>query len=343
MNKNIQRRTLSLPVLVSACVFSAGIVPVHAADDAEMKALKAKSWTVPGIEMKMVLAPKGSFAMGSPGNEEFRRDDETRHEVTISKPFYVGVYEVTQEQFYKLAMPGYNLESWTHFRGPIHEGSAFHFRYQPPGANHLYGKELQLQFPMECVSWTRAVKYCNDLTEIERKANRLPAGYSYRLPTEAEWEYACRAGTAGMFNIDADLARLKTEAENSKGDLSKQEHLNTFAFAASVNPRWSKTDKVGNGRKPNAWCLYDMHGNVAEWVLDSYAPYGELKTTTDPVYLSDAAGQEKVIRGGSIAGGFPFMRCAVRYTVPYDAGYYGFVGFRVVLAPTIEVLLPAER
>jgi formylglycine-generating enzyme required for sulfatase activity len=337
------RVTLSLAILACACAVGAGAPPARGADVEGMKALKASSWTVPGIEMKMARIPGGSFTMGSPASEEFRREDETQHKVTISKPFYIGVYELTQEQFYKLTMPDYDLEAWKHFRGPIHEGGAFHFRYQPPGVNHIYGKQLHLQHPMECVSWTRAVRYCKALTAIERKAGRLPRGYEYRLPTEAEWEYACRAGTRGMFNIDVDIKKLKAEEKSSKGDLAKQRYLNTFAFAFSPNPRWSKTGKVGNGRKPNAWGLYDMHGNVAEWVLDSYAPYGKKRVAVDPVYFSTAAGQEKVVRGGSIAGGFTFMRCAVRYTVPYDADYYGFVGLRVVLAPAIRVPLPAQK
>ena len=360
MNHRTRGITAPLRILVAACVIVVATPSTNAAetppkagqqaaatvspeDIAAMKAVEAESWTVPTIGMEMVLIPKGTFTMGSPQDEEFRRDDETQRKVTVSKPFYMGVYEVTQRQFYALTIPDYDFEAWEHFRGPIADGGAFHFREQPPGVNHIYGKELQSDFPMECFSWTRAVQYCKDLTAIERKAGRLPAGYEYRVPTEAEWEYACRAGTAGMFNIDVDVEKLKAEAEQSKGDLSKQTYLNTFAFAWSVNPRWSKTGKVGNGRKPNAWGLYDMHGNVAEWVLDTYAPYGQQKSTTDPVYFTDETDQEKVIRGGSIAGGFPFMRCAVRYSIPYDVDYYGFVGLRIVLAPELDVPLPKEK
>jgi formylglycine-generating enzyme required for sulfatase activity len=347
MNNRTRNITLSLRILVTACVIAVGALSTNASESASqdvaaMKSVVAKAWTVPGIDMKMVLIPKGTFTMGSPEDEEFRREDETRRKVTISKPFYMGVYEVTQEQFYKLTIPDYDVESWKHFRGPIADGGAFHFRFQPPGVNHIYGKQLQLDFPMECFSWTRAMDYCKKLTAVERKAGRLPQGYEYRMPTEAEWEYACRAGTTGTFNVDVDIEKLKTEAEASKGDLSKQSYLNTFAFAWTANPRWSKTGKVG-GRTPNAWGLCDMHGNVAEWVLDTYAPYDKQKSTTDPVYFTDQPEQEKVIRGGSITGGFPFMRCAVRYSIPHHVNYYGFVGMRMVLAPTIEVPLPKDE
>jgi formylglycine-generating enzyme required for sulfatase activity len=359
-NTRIKKFPFSLRIAVAAACSLALLSAIAAAEEAlkpdepaaatagpegvaAMKAIEAKSWTVPGIDMGMVRIPKGTFTMGSPADEPFRREDETQRKITISQPFYMGVYEVTQAQFYALTIPDYDLETWQHFRGPIADGGAFHFRRQPPGVNHIYGKELQLDFPMECFSWTRAVEYCQKLTAIERKAGRLPEGYEYRLPTEAEWEYACRAGTTGMFNIDVDLDKLKAEAEASKGDLSKQKTLNSFAFAWSINPRWSRTGKVGGGRKPNTWDLYDMHGNVAEWVLDTYAPYSKQKSTTDPVYFTDNADQEKVIRGGSIAGGFPFMRCAVRYSIPYDANYYGFVGMRIVLAPEIEIPLPKEK
>lgn len=170
---------------------------------AAMKTVKSKEWTVPTLAMKMNRIPAGTFKMGSPASEKFRHDDETLHNVTISKPFYMGVYEVTQAQFYKLMLPAdFDHAGWTFYRGPFWRGTAVHYRRMPDGGfNSPVGAELQPDHPMECVTWPRAIDFCKKLNKIESKAGRLPAGYEYRLPTEAEWEYACRAGTNTPFNI----------------------------------------------------------------------------------------------------------------------------------------------
>jgi len=314
-------------------LLAAGLAP---ADDSAglMKRLKAPEWVVPGLELKMRLIPAGTFLMGSPQDEFCRRDDEVQHEVTISRPFYMGIYEVTQRQFYRLMMPkDYDYEAWQYKRGPVAEGAAFHYRVDNGGriltGDGALGGPLNLDNPMECVSWHRACEFCKRLTEIEGAAGRLPDGYAYRLPTEAEWEYACRAGTTGPYNVEGDYTTL--------------DGLRRFAFLSYCTGWTSTTGKVGGGRKPNAWGLYDMHGNVYEWCLDWYGPYSKGKTT-DPT--GPPEGTEKVVRGGCFAcvGSelektvHPFLRSASRYSVPPDAGCYGIVGFRVVLAPQ----LPAQ-
>jgi formylglycine-generating enzyme required for sulfatase activity len=258
-----------------------------------------------------------------------RQEDEARHEVTISKPFYVGVYEVTQRQYYKLMMPDYDFDAWKYKRGPIADGAAYCFRYPTEaglifGASATGGPQTDLN-PMECVTWEEAREFCAKVTEVERKAGRLPEGYVYRLPTEAEWEYACRAGTQGPYNVDGNYTEIVS--------------LRKFAWVAGAGSS-PGTRPVGKNREPNAWGLYDMHGNVYEWCLDWYGPYPEGKVT-DPV--GPAEGKEKVIRGGGFSGYkkdedmdvrvHPFLRSAARYSVPPDLGYLAFVGFRVVLAP----------
>jgi len=314
----------------TALVLAAGAA--RAADEvAKVKALEAEEWTVPGIEMKMRLVPAGTFRMGSPKGEVGRRDDEVRHEVTLSRPFYMGVYEVAQGQFYRLMMPkDYAYEAWQYKRGPVADGAAFHYREDNRGriltGNAALGGRLTLERPMECVSWYRARRFCEKLTEVERRAGRLPPGYVYRLPTEAEWEYACRAGTTGPYNVPGDYTSLAG--------------IKRFAFLSYCNGWVSATGRLGGGRRPNAWGLYDMHGNVYEWCLDWYGPYpaGNVVDPTGP-----AEGTEKVVRGGCFVGGddlertvHPFLRSASRYSVPPDAGYYGIVGFRVVLGPDLE-------
>ncbi len=305
-------------------------------DAAGMKTLTAKDWTVPGIALEMKLIPAGEFTMGSPKSEAHRRDDEVQHKVEISKPFYMGVYEVTQGQFYELMMPkDYDYKAWQYKRGPLADGAAYHFRPRPHGImfhDSALGGEVQLEYPMECISWERSLEFCRKITATERKAGRLPEGYVYRLPTEAEWEHACRAGTKGSYNVDIGHTNIK--------DLKK------FAFYGGNNWWQTRTSKCGDHRLPNAWGLYDMHGNVYEWCLDWYGAYPSATSTSsgqatspraDPI--GPAEGQEKVVRGGCFYldddNAHMFLRSASRYSVPPDVDFYGIVGMRLVLAPAV--------
>jgi formylglycine-generating enzyme required for sulfatase activity len=215
--------------------------------------------------------------------------------------------------------------------------------------------ELELENPMECVSWVTAVKYCRRLTAFERQAGRLPKGYEYRLPTEAEWEHACRAGTTSCFNTDAALEKL-VRLKPNRGRPNEPK-LSDFAHTGGVPSR------VGGKRKPNRFGLYDMHGNVSEWTLDTYAPY-KPGHQVDPVNFENEAGQdvyinEKVTRGGSYQLFLPrlrpgetvedrkeefyhfrTLRSASRNSIPFDFDFNMTVGFRVVLAPTLKVPIP---
>ncbi|MBT5926707.1 MAG: formylglycine-generating enzyme family protein, partial [Verrucomicrobia bacterium] len=169
-----------------------------------------------GIGMRMKLIPAGQFLMGS---NIWSRRDATPTQVTITKPFHMGVFEVTQAQ-YQLVMGG--------------------------NPSRFKGSNL----PVEIVTWHNAVLFCLRLTLIEQIAGRLPPGHIYTLPTEAQWEYACRAGSVSGFSFG-----------NDEGELS--------GFAWWWGSSGNKSHPVGQ-KKPNAWGLYDMHGNVEEWCLDWY-------------------------------------------------------------------------
>ncbi len=334
------RRTILLLSTVSAMVVynvAAGGEPAVNDPDA-MKKLKATEWIVPDINLKMRLIPAGSFTMGSPEGEVGREPDEVQHKVKISKPFYMAIYETRQSEYYPLMIrPDFDLESWGYQRGPLHEGAAWTYRSLMSGrrvsGGGAYPRIPRTDLnPMECVTWHKAMLFCRRITDKERAARRLPKGYVYRLPTEAEWEYACRAGTTGPYSFEGDynnIAILNSYMCLSKGG-------GYMGFFTSPTP---------DNRQPNAWGLYDMHGNVFEWCLDWYGPYDK-KAVKDPV--GPSTGTERVARGG---GGLhvppgpgqleklvhPHFRSAGRYSFPPRTAYQINLGFRIVLAPEVEI------
>ena len=235
------------------------------------------------IGMKLVLIPKGTFMMGSPDSEEGRQEIETQHEVTISKDYYLGVTEVTQGQYEKVM--GTNP---SYFQGNKIEGSS---------SNH----------PVEQVSWGDAVEFCKKLSDLpEEKA----AGRVYRLPTEAEWEYACRAGSKTAYSFG--------ESSKSMGDYAW--------FDGNSN---EQTHPVGQ-KKANAWGLYDMHGNVWEWCSDCYGDYPK-GAVSDPV--GQREGLFRLNRGGSLLLDAAACRSAIR-SWDYPSFRHDNFGFRVALSPS---------
>ena len=217
------------------------------------------------IGMEFVLIPAGTFMMGS---EDGESDERPVHQVTISRPFYLGKYEVTQAQWQ--AIMGKNPSLFQ-------------------GATNL---------PVEQVWWT-------DVDEFVRRLNAKEGGAKYRLPTEAEWEYAARAGSTTAYSFGNDPAQLKE-------------------YAWYKDNSAEKTHAVGQ-RKPNAWGLYDMHGNVMEWVQDWYGPYSANAVTDPP---GAASGTHRMRRGGAWNNTAAVCRSANRYSVP---GFRDdFLGFRLV-------------
>jgi formylglycine-generating enzyme required for sulfatase activity len=216
-----------------------------------------------GVTMEFVRIKAGKFRMGSPKSERYRGPDEEQHEVEITRDFYLGQYAVTQQQYE--ALMGTN-PSWYSAKGE--------------GKERVQGLATSC-FPVENVSWEDAVRYCAKLTEKHGKGGR-----KFRLPTEAEWEYACRAGTETPFSFGASCNG--TEA-NCGGD---------DPYGTSVKgPNLGRPCAVGSYR-PNAWGLYDMHGNVWQWCQDWYGPYGDLGNK-DPLRTDKIKDEgDRVVRGG---------------------------------------------
>lgn len=223
------------------------------------------------IPMEFVLIPAGSFTMGDPNFEAGKGNGMPQHKVTISKPFYMGKYEVTQAQWQ--AVMGDNP---AHFKGPNN--------------------------PVENVSW-------EDAQEFIRLLNAKEGHNRYRLPTEAEWEYAARAGTSSTYFFG-----------DNKNELAEYGWFNGNAG--------SSTHPVGE-KRPNPWGLHDVHGNVYEWVQDwhteNYSPNNQL---TDPKGAPN--GSHRVIRGGGWALGAEGCRSDSRgFGVPDASGRIILVGFRL--------------
>jgi len=233
------------------------------------------------IGMKLVLIPKGTFQMGSPIEEKRVSYHEEQHQVTISKDYYLGVTEVTQGQYEKVM--GINP---SYFQSEKIKGSS---------SDH----------PVEQVSWEDAVEFCKKLSDLPEEKQ---AGRVYRLPTEAEWEYACRAGSKTNFSFG--------ESSKSLGD-----------YAWFIENSNGQTHPVGE-KKANAWGLYDMHGNVWEWCSDWFGDYPK-GAVSDPV--GPREGSRRVDRGGSWLSEAAFCRSAYRSRlIPSYRDY--ILGFRLALS-----------
>jgi len=234
--------------------------------------------------MKLVLIPKGTFQMGPTIKEAGADDDEAQHQVTISKDYYLGVTEVTQGQYEKVM--GTNP---SHFQ------------------KRVIRKSDSSMYPVEQVSWEDAVEFCKKLSGLpEEKA----AGRVYRLPTEAEWEYACRAGSKTAYSFG--------ESSKSLGDYAW--------FGSNSN---NQTHPVGE-KKANAWGLHDMHGNVWEWCSDWYGEYPK-SAVSDPV--GPREGSIRVFRGGGWFNVAADCRSA-RRSRDSPSLRYDSLGFRVALSPS---------
>lgn len=258
---------------------------------------------VPSTEDGFVFISGGTFEMGSPEDEAWRSDDETLHTVTISD-FYISPYELTQKEYQEIMG-----ENPSNFKGD--------------------------ELPVENISWLDAVAYCNARSEREGLTpaytidggnvswNRAADGY--RLPTEAEWEYACRAGTKTPFNTETSIG---ADEANYYGHYPYMIEDNYFSQGnLDTKPgEYRQTTVEADSFSPNGYGLYNMHGNVSEWVWDTYGSYGA-EGEADPT--GAARGSRKVYRGGGWNDFAKNMRSAYRAALEADAASFN-LGLRLV-------------
>ena len=237
-----------------------------------------------GIALEMVKIKAGNFMMGSPEGELGRENDETQHKVTLTQDYWLGKFEVTQAQYE--AIMGNNPSEYK-------------------GGNR----------PVEQVSWNDAKDFCNKLNE--RYAGKLPAGYKFDLPTEAQWEYACRAGTTTALNNGTNLTSKDGKCSN----------LNEVGWYWYNNHGFAEHKAIGQ-KRPNNWGLYDMHGNVYEWCRDWRRSY----TGDETDLVGPSSGSDRVVRGGAWDTSAMLCRSAAQFSFSPDFRDDD-LGFRLALVP----------
>jgi formylglycine-generating enzyme required for sulfatase activity/TolB-like protein len=266
-----------------------------------------KRWTVPGTGIDFEPISRGTFRMGS-AEEEL---DNKLRDITISKDFWCGKREISVEEFLfflrerddgcPVKKTDIDKEvQWMRADCPIDK------EYKPKD-------ESLLKHPVTCVTWRGANMFCRWLTSRERRAKRIPKGYEYRLPTEAEWEYCARAGSKGAYCFGDDSYELD-------------------AYGWSKNNSGGKTHPAGE-KKPSAWGLFDVHGNVWEWCNDWSGPIIGSEVT-DPKGPNSSEDSMKVLRGGSFTSSQADLRCAARYSMGQKDAKNN-TGFRIVCGPEI--------
>ena len=242
-------------------------------------------FTIKGVEYPFRWCPPGTFMMGSPKSEVGRGDDETQHQVTLTRGFWMLETEVTQ-----LMWESVMANNPSRFKG---------------------SKKL----PVEQVSWDDCQEFIKKLNSLLSTLKDVPAGSKVSLPTEAQWEYACRAGTATSFHFGSVLNGDKANCDGN------------YPYGTELKGQYlSKTSEVGS-YPVNAWGLYDMHGNVWEWCLDCYGTYPS-GSVTDPVGASTES--SRVLRGGSWYFGTRHCRSAFRYDSDPSSRYF-HIGLRLSL------------
>jgi formylglycine-generating enzyme required for sulfatase activity len=265
------------------------------------------------LGMEFALIPAGRFKMGSPETELDRRDDEgPQHDVTIAQPFFLGIHEVTVGQF-RVFVEKSGYQTLPESSGQGAQGYDKATQTWPSDPARTWrnpGWPQSDRDPVVCVTWQDARAFCEWLSLQENR--------TYRLPTEAEWEYACRAGTTTPFAFGASLSSFQA---NFNGEFP-------YGADAGRGPYQERPVSVGS-YQPNPFGIHDMHGNVTEWCADGYQDYGAAPQTDPHGPLSS---EYRVHRGGSWFHQGQLARAAMRGKKWPDVAF-SFLGFRVACKP----------
>ena len=323
MNKRTVFGTLAVITLVLATCGTSGSTKDAAGQPNRAAAPAPEKPVVPGF----VQINGGTFTMGSPADERERgRDEGPQHQVTVSA-FSMGKYPVTQKEYQEIMGTNPSNETGEISRPTYSYGGG------PGGGNSRINDSSRvsdssgINLPVVMVSWFDAIEYCNRLSQKEgltpaytvsgwgdnRTVNWNRSANGYRLPTEAEWEYACRAGTTTPFSTGYNITTSQANYDGTE--------------PYNYNARGENREKLTpvDRFEPNPWGLYDMHGNVYEWCWDWYGDYPRV-AQTDPT--GPSSGPRHVIRGGSFLSQGWQLRSALRAGIAIDRA--NTVGFRIV-------------
>jgi len=328
MSKLVKKNILSLAGLSILLLMALGTAAdsphsymsaVYVDDPVIDQDMKKEGFTIPGLAMEMVWIEPGKFTMGGPQGDADRSDNERPHDVTLTQGFWLGKYEVTVGDFKKF------VEATGH-RAHSEKTNAL---YNSVSNQRIGGKNWRnifdnnLNRPAVGVSKYNAYAFCEWLTERERRAGRLPEAYIFTLPTEAQWEYACRAGSSTRFHFGGNyivLYRYANYADrNTKIKNRDRRHDDGYGYTAPVG-----------SFKPNRWGLYDMHGNVSELCADTYYKEYQDGEIIDPLGPAGVRRDTFLVRGGGWSSPPGDTRSSARRAVPAIDSYCD-IGFRTAL------------
>lgn len=275
--------------------------PVRMLSSQSIQGTTAGERTINSVNIPFCWCPPGKFTMGSPDQESHRHDDEGQVEVTFEHGFWISQHEVTEAE-YKLI------------------------------TNRSPRSSLGENYPAADMRSGDARRFAEMLTKREKEAGQIPDDWEYAMPTEAQWEYACRAGTSTSFCF-GDSEQMLPEFGNFADKQLLSFDPSEYRYANSRLDDSFPTLAPVESYRANSWGIYDMHGNAWEWCLDEYSP--KLPGGKNPQGPERGNGQGRVIRGGSWLSHYHYCRSAMR-NAHHDLNSAPYIGIRIVLCPKLR-------